>query len=157
MNEKKKRENNLIKEKDYPTFTEPIGKDKFEDFVRDFKIFAPSKLPHAKQYRFFRELFWDNPASEWCDHLSLWMTDEVNRTYYAVVQPYMNKDEIMEKLDNDKTFKFCALYYKYKITVYTNHRYNWHNDNATFILIQLNDPTYVEPKKEPPTLEIKIA
>ena len=145
----------MIKEKDYPPCCYN-GEEKFEAFCRDFKICAPSKLPRANQYNFFRNVYYTghNPAF---DHVSFWMTEEPHRIYYAVAQPYMDKDETIKTLQHDIFLRQAAAKYNYKITVYDDGKYNWHGGGCIFILFQLNDPKdplYRDAKV--PLLDIKV-
>ncbi len=147
----------MIKEKDYPYFCKPEGKEKFERFIRDFKICAPSKLPNAAHYSFCRKQHYIGSCDAVFDHPSFWMTDEIHRKYYAVYQSYLDKNTVLERLSKDKNFRFCAFRYGYKTKIFTNEEYSWHNDNMTFILIQLNNPCRYELDESDFPVDIEVA
>ena len=129
----------MIKEQDYPNFCKPEGKEKFEQFVKDYKICAPSKLPRSAHYELFREARSpERKNNSVFDHMSFWMTDKIHRVYYAVSQPYANKESAMQALQNDIPLRRAAAKYGYKISLFDDERYNWHNDGCVFILFQLN-------------------
>ena len=146
-----------MKEKDYPPCCYN-GKEKFEAFCRDFKIYAPSKLPHAEQYNFFRdEYYFGSDHPEIFDHASFWMTEERDRIYYAVLQPYMDRDKAIKTLQRYIDLRKAAAKYNYKITIYDDGKYSWHGGGCIFILFQLNDPE--DPlcrNAKVPLLDIKI-
>ena len=131
----------MIKEQDYPYFCKPNGREKFERFVRDFKICAPSRLLKAAQYELFRNFRYPGYEDGYAyDHISFWMTDEIRRIYYVVSQPYSNQELAIQALQNDMPLRRAAAKYNYKIHLFNNGRYNWHNDGCIFILFQLNNP-----------------
>lgn len=148
----------MIKEKDYPHFCKPEGKEKFEAFVKDFNIVGSSKLPRSKHYEFFKDgSYLNTEGSSAFDHVSFWQGEENwHDVYYAVSQYYGTAEMAIEELRKHKRLARAAYKYGYKVTVYDNSKYNWHNDNTVFILFQLNDPKNPFYEPEPPELEIEI-
>lgn len=149
----------MIKEKDYPYFLFTEGKWKFERFVRDFNITAPTKLPRKEKFRFWREERYPGFVSGAFDHISFWKgydTQYRDDIYYAVSQCYGDLKKTIKNLQNDTELRYYANKYGYKITVYDDNVYNWHNEDMVFIIFQLNEPWTIEVKKEPPLLEILV-
>lgn len=152
----------MVKEKDYPFFCFDEGKEKFERFVRDFNITAPTKLPRKEKFRFWREDRHPGYEKGAFDHISFWKGyDKQYRDdiYYVVSQCYGDLKETIKDLQNDMQLRYFTDKWKYKITVYDNDKYNWYDENMVFIVFQLNEPlkSSVERlKEELPSLKITV-
>lgn len=119
----------MIKEKDYPYFAKPEGKEKFEQFVKDFKITATTILPRSKHLTFFkdRQYMNTNLYPDALDHVSFWKKEDLHThktTYYAVSQSYDKKENVIKVLQENEHLRKLAFQYGYKITIYDNEKYN---------------------------------
>lgn len=140
----------MIKEKYYPYFCQPDGKEKFERFVRDFNIVKKDKIRRHEQYSYFCDrkvncYLNDRMMRSVCDHLSVWSSEEER---YVVFQSYKNLEQILADLREYPKFILNCIKYGHAIDIYTDEKYNWHNDNNIFILVTLDKYYGSEYKKD---------
>lgn len=138
----------MIKEKDYPYFCQPEGKEKFEQFVKDFHIDKEGKIPRHIRYFYFRDeepdsYLQDRGMMGVCDHPSVWA---FGGTRYVVFQSYDSLEQILTALQENPKFISNCMEYNHAVDIYLDGRYNWHRNNNIFILVTLDmysDPKYL--------------
>ena len=136
----------MIKEKDYPHFCYPEGKEKFEAFCRDFYIDGKGNLPRYKEYLYFREdepnsFLQDMATKTVCDHPSIWFHNDKatdQRLYYVVFQSYGDVNTIIKEMQASKKFIQTCAENGFEVELYSNHKYEWHNKNMVTVVVRLN-------------------
>ena len=144
----------MIKEKDYPYFCYEEGKEKFERFVRDYNIRGRAKLPRRKQYFYFREeekisFIHDQAMRTTCDHPSIWYSasEEGERIYHIVFQSYGTTETVLQEMRRSALFIPECMVSRCHVTIYSNEKYNWHNDGMVTIIVTLKTREYIMPAR----------
>ena len=131
----------MVKEKDYPFFCCDEGREKFERFVRDFNITAPTKLPRKEKFRFWREDRYPGYEKGAFDHISFWKGyDKQYRDdiYYAVSQCYGDlKETIKDCLI--ALFALGSVGFYYSTDYVLNNILETHQQKRIRVLLGLED------------------
>lgn len=114
------------------------GVQKWENFVESFDI--KSLIGHSKLGKNGFEIFdytgrFSFARPVLLDHIEVYKTNGFS--YVVVVQPYSTAEDILNFFASNIEVLYYCIRNKYKINVYANDMYNWHNSSCTAVVFEV--------------------
>ena len=128
---------------------EGSNRDKYKALVNDFELtkditgrIKGLRRNGFKEFRESGDIWGSDGAGRLFDHVRLY-TGKFPWISYAVSQPYLDVDDIINNFCKNPMFVSHCLQHGYRINVYENHKYNWWCDAANVIVFKYDEKNVV--------------